>query len=246
MSRSVKINKATLELKLAFLGGMMPNNKSILYPLTTEWKEKEVTYSDADKETTWGYDFNGIFGTDITGGGDFDTNYRITSSDHLMKDSWITFDVTDIVKEMLQSPEKYKGFIIGEGFISKNGKAENHDYDTAGSYNNMRYYYSSEFEEKNNRPRLKLDITPASVLKQKAKTNHAVVISSTDNAITLYNRRKETLYLKLFSIQGQTISTITLRARQSKTLNTTNYANGVYLLKYNDKSGSQTKHVVIQ
>lgn len=246
MSRDVKVNKATLELKLAYLSSIAPNNKSLLYPLTTKWKASEVTFANADQDTPWGYDFTGIFGSDITGGGDFDRDYKVTSSNHMMKDSWITFDVTDIVKEMVKSPDKFHGFVIAEAFITKNGKAEDKDYDDAGSYNNHRYYYSSDNEEKGNRPRLKLDITPDAVIQQKIQSKKSVLVSSTAKALTLSNNRETELSLELFSIQGRVVSSMTLHAGQSETLNTTNFAKGIYLLKISNQSDTQTQHVVIK
>lgn len=253
MSRGAKVNKATLELNLTFKAGSSPKDKVVLYPLTTPWKEKEVTFTNASDDTQWDHGFTGIFGGDISGGGDINTDYRVVSSRHKSINDWVTFDVTEIVKEMVKNPDTFHGFVIGEGFIPDKGKVLNDDgdpnypvFDTAGSYNKKRYYYSSDYEEREQRPRLRLDITPDAILHQSLKANEAISIFNKENALTLFNGRDSELRIQLFTVQGRAVSSITLRAGQSETLQTTNFAKGVYLLKISDRSGTRTKHIVIK
>lgn len=249
ISQRASIKSAKLELKIAGVQQLLPGNKSILYPVTKSWNEDEVTYGVAKKETPWDYKIKGLWGSEIIGGGDIDKDFRVTSTDHLLKDTWVEFDVTAILKEMVASPDKYDGFLVAEGLV-KNGDdisdGGEHEYDTSGSYNNPRYYYSSEFETKESRPKLTIDYDGDAVINNAMQKTQKFSVIADNSSLRFTNDTKEQLALRLYDLKGRTVKEFDMiSAGESFRASTAGLAQGVYTLRAVGSNAQIVKQVVI-
>lgn len=251
MSQNATIKEATLELKMATSPGyiFMPENKLIMYPITQKWKENEVSLLNASDGASWeGYSFTGLM-TDYKNI-DIDTDKRITSSDNDEAGSWVAFDVTEIVQEMLKDPDKYDGFLFAEGLIKEGDNLQeggSHEYDTANSYNNPRYFYASEHQNEEDRPKLTITFEGEAVLHQQQVAPQALGVVVDNHSIHIMNNAKGDLQFALYDMRGrQLVEARHIKAGLTVTLPLGTYAKGVYTLKGVSSGVSMSKTVVLK
>lgn len=248
LSSETTLKSATLELKIAEAGIYVPQNRCILYPLTKPWKENEVTFNSADKDTPWEYSFTSFAGKSVIGGGNIDTAFRVTSSEHTIKDTWVAFDVTEIIKETLNKPEKFHGFLVAEGLVFEGMQAgKDHGYDTAGSFNNMRFYYSSEYETVENRPKLTLEFEGDAIIQSNYLALQTFSAIRGSNYLRIENNSENNYSVDLFEIKGRIVQNIeNVSAMQSVTINTSHLAKGVYILHVYNEMEVHSQSIVIE
>jgi hypothetical protein len=143
-----------------------------LYKLTKSWNEAEVTFLNADSSTPWESVHQSQFTTQVAearvvGGGDYDTSTITMGSTNFggekKSKSWVTFDVTDIVKDMIDNPADNNGFMILDGRMLsytlgevEEGKEESGKYINFGKYNSFTSYASSEYPDIAKHPKLEI------------------------------------------------------------------------------------------
>lgn len=149
---------------------------------------------------------------------------------------------------MAKSPDKFHGFLVAEGIVVAGTHAgDDHEYDTAGSYNNMRYYYASEHETKENRPKLTIDFDGDAVILSNAQALQKFSAISGSNYLRVENSSENNYSLRLFDMKGRMIKQLEkVNAMQSVTINTTNFAKGVYTLNAISEKGALSRRIVIK
>ncbi|MCD4713264.1 MAG: DNRLRE domain-containing protein [Clostridiales bacterium] len=142
------IEKAELKLYCYSLGWPSQNPKLEVYRMTHDWAEGEgIWYKDTDGGATWHeYDRNPVEinewnmpGSDIDTITDFGYGANgIVSEAVMQKDSWVTFDITELAKKWFSNEMDNYGILIQA--IDR-------------GYNEARFY-SSEYEDESLRPML--------------------------------------------------------------------------------------------
>lgn len=233
-------------------GQLVPDNRILLYPVTRKWNEKEVTYlSEKTEGESWGYSFVGWHNTELTVGTAFDTSIRVLSSSHMLADSWVEFDVTEILKAQVENGKEYYGFVIAEGFVKEGDDIsaqdyEYKDYDMEKSYNNLRTYYSSEAEEVDNRPRLTIDYETAIVNTAIAQQSGMQIQVSLD-AIELHNFGSGTAFVRIYTPQGkEVLSPGALSPQKGMKFRTDVLAKGVYFLKVSSVNEQKVHQFIVK
>ena len=142
------IEKVELKLYCYSLGWPSYDPKLEVYRMTHDWEEGEgIWYKATDGGATWNeYDRNPVEINEwSTPGGDIDTitdfGYGpngIVSEAVMQKESWVTFDITDLAQKWVSNEMENYGILI---------QAIHRGYNEAK-------FYSSEYEDENLRPNL--------------------------------------------------------------------------------------------
>jgi len=140
------IEKVELKLYCYSLGWPSYDPKLEVYRMTHDWEEGEgIWYKATDGGATWNeYDRNPVEINEwSTPGGDIDTitdfGYGpngIVSEAVMQKDSWVTFDITELAQKWISNEMDNYGILIQAIHIGRNEAK----------------FYSSEYEDENLRP----------------------------------------------------------------------------------------------
>lgn len=192
-------------LELFFVGGDIavagkPNVCS-LFTVTREWVESEVTWNDADAGTKWEMlDLDTkFFNPDLNdtvsspGGGDYDPA-SVTVAEYAALNTWEEYDVTEIIREVIDKQDQFHGFIIKQ-FLDPREKNRS---------NQGKAYYSSEYDELDKRPKLTITYTSSgintTILNQLSDN---INIVRKDEKIMLFIPFKKANEVLVYNIKGQ-------------------------------------------
>lgn len=245
------VKSAVVKLKLTHIDQLLPHNKSLIYPITTEWIEDEISYLKPFREAeSWGYSFTSG-GITVRSGCDFNRDFKVLSSDHLLKDSWVEFDVTDIVNAQLRGEKTFYGFVIAEGFVKEgavySGHPEEGQLDTIGSFNNAKYYYSSEHDSISFRPKLEITYDDVSVVQNMNTIAVQNALQFNNNQLHITNIYAAKATVLIYGIDGKVVSEVgDIAPKDTLHYSVAGLAKGVYVVMVQSGAGKFAQKIVIQ
>lgn len=159
-----------------------------LHTINNYWKEMEVTWNDAMKDTPWEM-YPASHNDDtfaLKNGGDIDIDPVDTPLSKGVNE-WQEYDVTSAIKDFIENPENNNGFMI-----------------RSSSEQQPHIYFSSEHEDKSKRPKLTFKISTP-IKKQTTNKKTGINIRSLNNAVEITTPFKNSYSIKIFSLNGKKV-----------------------------------------
>jgi len=207
------------------LDGFFNDEKNHLYRITKEWNVEEATWLEAKSGEEWDPESDDFLdqGGAYTEDDAAETNYADT-------EEWEEFDVTEMVKYLIDNPDKNYGFLI----ISDEEMN-----------NTQRLYVSSDYtDDKTLRPKLTIsDESPIIYTPQKASKS-TIMLSVTNEAIR-FSVPYEYHHAAICDSKGRTVASFHTNSTKRYALPLEGFSNGVHFLTVRHNQGSESIPFII-